>query len=66
MYVKKPGACSVDHRRARRFRPKKGKKIPPEKDADCTPPGGKDQRIPTQNDTLMNSATQHSTSASGT
>ena len=40
MYVKKPGTCSVDHRRAGRFRPKNDKKIPPEKDADCTLPGG--------------------------
>ena len=65
MYVKKPGARSVDHRRARRFRPKKDKKSPRRK-VQTAPLRGEDQRIPTQNDTLMNSATQHSTSASGT
>lgn len=37
-----------------------------EGDAVCTPSGGKLRRIPAQNDTFMNSATQHSTSASGT
>lgn len=35
-------------------------------DAVCTPSGGQMQQISAQNDTFMNSATQHSTSASGT
>lgn len=37
-----------------------------EGDAGCTPSGGSLQQMLAQNDTFMNSATQHSTSASGT
>lgn len=37
-----------------------------EGDAVCTPAGWKLRQMPAQNDTFMNSATQHSTSASGT
>ena len=37
-----------------------------EGDAVCTPSGGSLQQMPAQNDTFMNSATQHRITASGT